>query len=73
VVKFTGSLSLLVRLVDFDLGSNWLWYLRLSHLTEFVFMSGVQVRIELLAAATVLSLALDDRLLLVQLVDGLQT
>ena len=73
MVKFTGSLSLLVRLVDFDLGSNWLRYLRLSHLTEFVFMSGVQVRIELLAATTVLSLALDDRLLLVQLVDGLQT
>jgi len=73
VVKFTRSLSLLVRLVDFDLGSNWLRYLRLSHLTEFVFMSGVQVRIELLAATTVLSLALDDRLLLVQLVDGLQT
>jgi len=78
VVKFTGSLSLLVSLVDFDLSGNWLRYLRLSHLTKLVFMSRVQVGIELLAAATVLlyivvvNLGL-DWLLVVQLVDGLQT
>lgn len=79
VVQFTWSLSLLIRFVDFDLSSNWLWYLRWSHLTKLVFMSGVQVGIKLLATATVFSLVhviIDlalDWLLVVHLVDGLQT